>query len=123
DACIHHIGIAQRWLEMPDALELPRVRRAVVPLMCARNAVVHELAVDRFPRLAAVVRALNQLPEPGRALRAIDAVPIGGPTLSGGDFPTAEMGAPHFPPVALAVRRQHQRALAASSEHTDSPPQ
>ena len=35
DAGVDRVGIGQRRLEVPDALELPRVRRAVVPLMRA----------------------------------------------------------------------------------------
>ena len=38
DAGVDGVGIGQRRLEMPDALELPRVRRAVVPLVRARHA-------------------------------------------------------------------------------------
>ena len=73
---------------MPDALELPRVRRAVVPLVCGerfaglRRCVVNEVVAlalghavrggGRFagrcsrlmPGLAAVIRALDDLPEP-----------------------------------------------------------
>src|SRR6185295_19537012 len=33
DAGVNRVGIIERRLEMPHALELPRMRRAVVPLM------------------------------------------------------------------------------------------
>ncbi len=36
DAGVDGVGIGERRLEVPDALELPRVRRAVVPLVRAR---------------------------------------------------------------------------------------
>ena len=64
DAGVDRVGIGQRGLEVPDALELPRMRRAVVPLVGAGHAVVGELVADRLPGLAAVVRALDHLAEP-----------------------------------------------------------
>ena len=67
DAGVDRVRIGQRRLEVPDALELPRVRRAVVPLVRAGHAVVDELVADRLPGLAAVVRALDQLAEPAAA--------------------------------------------------------
>ena len=67
DAGVDRVRIGQRRLEMPDALELPGMRRAVVPLVRAGHAVVDELVADRLPGLAAVVRALDQLPEPAAA--------------------------------------------------------
>ena len=73
DAGVDHVRIGQRRLEVPDPLELPRMRRAVVPLVRAGNAVVDELVADRLPRLAAVVRALNELAEPAGGLRRVDA--------------------------------------------------
>ena len=36
DAGVDGVGIVERRLEVPDALELPRVLRAVVPLVGAR---------------------------------------------------------------------------------------
>ena len=87
DAGVHRVGIGQRGLEMPDALEFPRMRRAVVPLMRAGHAVVHELVADRLPRLAAVVRPLNQLPEPAARLRRVEAVRIGRRSLEVIDLP------------------------------------
>src|SRR5439155_21426639 len=64
NAGVHRVGIRERWFEMPDALELPRLQAAVVPLVRARDAFVGELVAHRLPRLAAVVGALNQLSEP-----------------------------------------------------------
>ena len=64
DPGVDGVGIGQRGLEVPDALEFPGMRRAVVPLVRAGDALVDELVADRFPGLAAVVRALNQLSEP-----------------------------------------------------------
>ena len=50
DAGVDRVGIGQRRLEMPDALELPRVLRAVVPLVRAGHAVVDELVAAPAPR-------------------------------------------------------------------------
>ena len=96
-AGVDGVRIGQRRLEMPDALELPRMLRAVVPLVRGerlagfRRCVVDELvalalghAVRRggrfagrcsglMPGLAAVIRALNDLPEPAAGLRCITA--------------------------------------------------
>src|SRR5580700_10451539 len=58
DSCIQQIGIVQRGLEMPDACELPWMRRAVVPCVRSRFAVVDELVADRLPRYAAIIRTL-----------------------------------------------------------------
>src|SRR3972149_9777622 len=95
---VNRIRIGERRFQMPDALELPRVRRAVVPLVRGqgfagfRRSVVNELVAfalghavrsgDRFagrrsglvPSLAAVIRALNDLSEPAARLRSIDSI-------------------------------------------------
>ena len=72
---------------MPDALEFPWMRCAVVPLVSARNAVVDELVADGFPCLAAVVGTLNELAEPAGRLRRVEAVGINGRTLLGDRSP------------------------------------
>ena len=76
---------------MPDARELPWMRRAVVPLVRRRAAVVGELVADRFPGRAAVVRALDDLPEPAAALRGVETVRIDGRSFDVIDLPAAEM--------------------------------
>src|SRR3990170_7776459 len=102
---VNSIRIGERRLQMPDALELPRVRRAVVPLVRGqglagfRRSVVNELVAlglehafrcgGRFaggcsrlvPRLAAVIRALNDLAKPAAALRRINTIRIDGGSL------------------------------------------
>ena len=60
------IGAGEGGLQVPDALELPRVRRAVVPLVGSGVAGVAELIANGCPREAAVVRALGR---PGRTSR------------------------------------------------------
>src|SRR5262249_42755976 len=101
---IDGVRIVQRRLEMPDALELPGVRRAVVPLVRAGVAVVHELVAHRLPGLAAVVGALDLLPEPATALRRIQAVGIDRRALQMVHLPAPEVWAVDVPPLALAVR-------------------
>src|SRR5665213_903958 len=61
---VHGLQIGQRWLEMPDPRELPRVGRAVIPLVRAGYAVIDEFVANRFPRRAAVIGALDDLSEP-----------------------------------------------------------
>ena len=102
---------------MPDALELPGVRRAVVPLVRAGDAVVDELVAHRLPRLAAVVGALDHLPEPAAGLRRIQPVRVGGRALEVVDLPAGKVGAADVPPLALAVRRQDERALARPNQY------
>ena len=78
---------------MPDAFEFPRMLRAVVPEMLADFAFVHKLialargkraghrqflAAGNAPRLAAVVGALHDLPEPAARLRRVNPVGVNG---------------------------------------------
>src|SRR5712691_5409245 len=102
---------------MPDARELPGVRRAVVPQVSARDAVVHELVPHRLPRLAAVVGALDQLPEPAAGLRRIQPIRVSGRSLEVVDLPAPEVGATDVPPFALSVRRQDEGALARANQY------
>src|SRR2546430_4833648 len=55
--------------------------RSVVPEVRARDAVIHELVAHRLPRLAAVVRALDHLPEPAGRLRGIQPIRVSGRSL------------------------------------------
>src|ERR1041385_5168041 len=83
------INIVKRRLKMPDPLEFPRMLCAVVPLMRPGDSVVNEfvalafwhasLALQlfrttsrRYPAFAAVIRALNDLPEPTARLRSVN---------------------------------------------------
>ena len=50
DAGVDGVGVGQRGFEMPDAFEFPGVRRAVVPLVGAGDAVVDEFVADGLPR-------------------------------------------------------------------------
>src|SRR5581483_149777 len=76
DAGVDGVGIGQRRLEMPDPLEFPGMRRAVVPLVGSGDAFVGELIVDGSPGLAAVVGPLDLLAEPAAGLRGVDAIGV-----------------------------------------------
>ena len=117
---VDRVRIGQRRFEMPDSLELPRVRRAVVPLVSAGDAVVLELVADRLPRLAAVVGALDHLAEPAAGLRRIQPVRVDGRALEVVDLPAREVGAADLPSLALGVRRQDERALARADQDSYS---
>src|ERR1700716_3435412 len=72
---VHGVRIFQRGFQMPDSRELPRMLRAVVPLVSPRDTVVHELVAYRLPRRATVIRPLDRLSEPTAGLRRVQ--PIG----------------------------------------------
>src|SRR5688572_11276105 len=102
---------------MPDAGELPRVLRPVIPLVRAGDAVVHELIADRLPRPAAVVGTLHRLAEPPAGLRGIEPVWIDRRTLEVVHLPAREVGTTDIPPFALLIRRQDKRALARTDQN------
>src|SRR5436309_8542834 len=104
------VRIGERWLEMPDSLELPGMLRAVVPLMGSGGAVVLELVTHRLPRLAAVAGTLDHLAKPAAALRSVQPVGVNGRTLEVIKLPAREMGAANIPVLTLAIRSQDERA-------------
>src|ERR1022692_4718380 len=114
---VDRIRILQRWLEMPDPGELPRVRRAVVPLVRTGDAVIVELLTHRLPGRAAIIGALDQLAEPAVGLRRVQPVRGGGRPLDVVNLPAPEVGAADVPPLALAIRTQDERALARTNQH------
>src|SRR5437763_12621539 len=126
---------------MPDALELPGVLRAVEKLVGRerlagfRGGVVDELVAlalghavrrrgrlaGRRPRLvpgfAAVVGALDDLPEPTARLRRVQPVRVHGRAFQVVNLPAGEVGAADVPLLALAVRGQYERALACPHQN------
>jgi hypothetical protein len=117
DPGVDRVRVGQRWFEMPDARELPGVRRAVVPLVGPGDAVVHELVPHRLPRLAPVAGALDQLPEPAGGLRRVQPIRVSGRSLEVVDLPAPEVGATDVPPVARSIRHQDERALARPNQY------
>ncbi len=68
------VRVIQRRFQVPDPGELPRVRRAVVPLVRAGLALVAEIVADRRPGHPAVVGTLDHLAEPAAGLRGVQPV-------------------------------------------------
>ena len=120
------IGIVERWFQVPDPLEFPRMLCAVVPLMGRerlpgfRRSVVNELVAFPFehavrafqffrtaagcvPGFAGVVRALNDLPKPATGLRGVDSVGINWRTFHVINFPAREMRAADLPSFPRAI--------------------
>ncbi len=137
---INRVRIAERRLDMPDALELPRMLRAVIPLMSGKRfpgwcgGVVYELVALGFrrsrrlsglfarrcsrlyPSLAAVIGALNNLPKPATGLGRIQPIRVHGRALEVIDFPARKMRAADVPLLALSVRCQDESALACAND-------
>src|SRR5512144_3345981 len=85
--------------------------------MRARDPVVHELVAHRLPRRAAVVRALDQLPEPTAGLRRVQPGRVGRGPLDVVDLPAREVRPADLPPLPRAVRGHDERALARPHQH------
>jgi len=112
---------------MPDSFELPRMRLAVIPLMSSERfaglsrSVVKKLVALAFgnpfgrrsrlagrrsrldPRLAAVVGALNNLPEPTAGLRRVNAARVRDRTFNVIDFPSGKIRATNVPFFPLSI--------------------
>ena len=116
---VNRVGTGQRRLQMPDSLERPRVRRAVVPEVSPRLAVVEELVAHRIPRLAAIVRALNDLAKPVAALRRIDPVRIHRRRLHVEDFETAKVRSVNLPVLPRPIRRENEGSLFRADENAN----
>src|SRR6516225_12015949 len=139
DAGVDGIRVAKRRLEMPDALEFPRMLRAIVPLMRRERragGVVNKLVAFAFwratrpggfargcarlePGFAAVVGTLNDLAEPAAGLRGVDAIGVGGRALQIVHLPSRKMGTVDFPVLALAVRGENECALAGANQYAN----
>src|ERR1700683_302355 len=123
---------------MPHSLEFPRMLRSVVKLMGGQRLagllrrVVHEAvalprrpalrrllqaAPRRVPRLAAIIGALDDLPEPSARLRNVDTVLVHRRPLHVVNLPASEEWPTDFPVLALAVRSQNERALLCPHQH------
>src|SRR2546430_13352555 len=131
------IGVIKRRLEMPDAFEFPRMLGAVIPLMRAGDSVVNEhvalafrhpvrtlqilgAAARRLPGFAAVIRSLNDLPEPCAGLRRVNPVRINRRPFHMINFPAGNMRSAYFPIFALRIRSQDERTLSCANQQSDS---
>ena len=76
---------------MPDTLELPRMRTAVIPLVRPGYAVVEEIVTDSLPIDAAIAGTLDDLAVPTGILGGVDAVGVRGRTFQMVDLPAREM--------------------------------
>src|SRR5690349_4078652 len=112
---------------MPHALELPRMRLAVVPLMRARIAFVDELVAlalghsfgsgawfalrcaGLLPCFPAVAGALNDLAEPSAGLRDVKPLRIDGRTFRVIDLPARKVRPAHVPLFSRAVRAKDEK--------------
>src|SRR4030095_12734887 len=113
---------------MPNALELPRMLGAVIPLMRPRDSVVNKLvalgfrrairafqflgaASRRVPSFSTVIGALNDLAEPRTGLRCVNAVRIDRRTLHMINLPTRKMRPANLPSFARTIRCQDERTF------------
>ena len=104
---------------MPHAGELPRVRRAVVPLVRAGDARVGEVAPDRRPAPSAVVGAVDLLAEPARGRRRPHAVGCRGRARDVVHLQAREVRTVHPPVLPRAVGREDERALAGADQNSN----
>src|SRR5581483_909532 len=103
---------------MPDSLEFPRVRRAIVPLMGAWNAFVLEFVAEWLPSFPAIIRTLNHLPKPTAVLRGIKPLWVSGRPLEMEYLPAGKMGPSNLPLLANSIGSKNEGTLARSDKHT-----
>ena len=99
---------------MPDFFELPSLERPIVPLMRTQLADVVKVFANGIPGLAPVIRALNHLAKPVRALGGIDPVGVYRGTFEVEYFPTTEQGAFNVPAFSGFVRSEHKGSFPRS---------
>src|SRR5215471_18685961 len=100
---VHGIRIGRGRLQVPDPLELPGSRRAVVPHVRTRVDDVAEVVADRLPAGTAVIGPLDQLPEPPRVLRRVHPIRVNRRPLQVVYLPPAEVRPGYRPLLPLAV--------------------
>src|SRR6185437_3568617 len=124
---------------MPHPLELPRMLRAIVPLVRGEwlagfgrgiidktvGCLVRESWHGRFtglqprllPVLSAIGGALKDLPEPATGLRRVNAVGLRRRALQMVNFPARKKWPFHLPVFAVAIRTQNKCSLFRSHKH------
>src|SRR6185369_13647542 len=127
NARVDRVWIVERRFKMPYAFELPRVWSTVVKLVGRERfaglsrrvvnklvALAHRHSFGRGgwrargrsglkPRLAAVVRALNDLSKPAAGLRCVNPVGIDGRAFWVVELPAGEVGATNVPFFSFTV--------------------
>src|SRR5262245_58488227 len=128
---------------MPDALELPRMLRSVVPLMGGQGlsglgrGIIDELVAVAFghsvrcggrltrrssrlfPCFPAVIGPLDDLSEPAARLRGVDDIRLRGRSLHMIDLPSDEQRSADVPLLSCAIRRQDESPLASADQQSD----
>src|SRR5690242_9526748 len=99
---------------MPDSLEFPGMRRAVVPLMRAQDTVVQEFVTDWRPSLPPVIGTLYLLPKPCAVLGGIKPPCISGRSLQMKYLPPGKVGASNLPLLARCIGSQNECTFARS---------
>src|SRR5258706_6330562 len=132
--------IVGRQFDLHLWLDLPGMLRAVIPLVRGerrRRRVVNELVAHRLgwaswsarlagrrsglvPGLSAVVRALDDLPEPSAGLRSVDAIGINRRAFQVIHLPSREVRAADIPFFALAIRCKNECSLARTYKNSYS---
>ena len=143
DTGVDDVWFGERGFNVPDALELPRMLRAVVPLVRGeglagfRGSVVDEFVAFGLgrssrprggfargcsrldPSFATVIGALDNLPEPAAGLRGVNAVGTRGRSFHVINLPAGKMRAADGPFFAFAVRRQNERTFPCPHQHAN----
>src|SRR6185295_5735978 len=70
------------------------------------------------PRLAAIIRALNDLSKPAAGLRRVNTIRIHARTFDVIDLPSGEMRTTHVPFFTLAIGTQNKCALTRAYEYS-----
>ena len=117
DAGVDRVGIGQRRLEVPHALELPRVRRAVVPLVRARaRRRMRTCCRPGSKVLPPSSERWISCPNQPLRLRHVDPVRIDRRALEVVDLPAGEVRAADVPVAPLAVGREDEGTLAGADQ-------
>src|SRR5262249_21510665 len=131
-AGVDRVCIRKRRLQMPHALELPRMLGAVIPLVRGQRGAVRivgklvavslghtlgscllPLGCPRLmPRLSPVIGALNDLSEPPASLRHKNAVGINRGSLHVINLPSRKVRTADFPFITLTVGRKYECSFA-----------
>src|ERR1700751_1984085 len=101
---------------MPNAFELPRMLRAIVPFVRAGNTVVPELVADGFPSLSAVLRTLDHLAKPPAGLGGVQAIRVSRRAFNVINLPPGEVWSVDFPLRSLAVSGQDKCSFLCANQ-------